>query len=231
MGMTERTEIVLGKTAINVLKDSKVIVFGVGGVGGYVCEMLVRTGVGSITLVDFDVVSESNLNRQIIATIDAIDKPKVEVMKERIHKINPDCIVETFNQKLSPDNLLDFNLDKYDFVADCIDMVKSKVALINYCYQNKINIVSSMGTGNKSGIPNFKVCDLFDTKYDRLARILRHELKKAGVLKTTVVCTDEQPKKIEESGNVIGSVVYYPASSACVISSYIVNNLIKLKKE
>ncbi len=230
MGMTERTEIVLGLSAIQSLKNSKVIVFGVGGVGGYVCEMLVRTGVGSVTIVDFDTVSESNLNRQIIATVDTVGKQKVQVMQERIKSINPHCVVKTFNQKLLPENLEDFELDSYDFVVDCIDMVKSKVSLIAYCNKNNINIISSMGTGNKCGIPSFKVCDLFDTKYDRLARVLRHDLKKLGVTKTMVVCTDEQPAKANKDTTTIGSVVYYPASSACVISAYVVNNLIKQKE-
>ena len=224
MGMLDRAEIILKQDGISKLKNSKVIVFGVGGVGGYVCEMLVRTGVGSITLVDFDVVSDSNLNRQIIALNSTLGKPKVECMRDRILDINPNCNVTIFNSKLLPENLESFNLNGYDYVVDCIDMVTSKIALIKYCFDNNVNIISSMGTGNKNGIPNFKVCDLFQTKYDKLAKVLRHELKKRGVTHHTVVCSDEQPLK---STGTVGSLVYYLAMSGCVLSAYVIKELTK----
>lgn len=224
MGMLDRTEIILQASGIQKLQNSKIIVFGVGGVGGYVCEMLSRTGVGSITIVDFDVVSDSNLNRQIIALNSTLGKLKVDVMKQRILDINPKCNILALNTKLLPENIQQFNLKSYDYVVDCIDMVTSKIALIKYCHDNDINIISSMGTGNKNGIPHFKVCDLFETKYDKLAKILRHELKKQNILSHMVVCTDEPPLKC---GQVVGSLVYYPAMSGCVLSAYIINNLVK----
>lgn len=224
MGMKDRTKLILKDEGIDKLAKSSVIVFGVGGVGGYVCEMLARTGVGNITMVDFDTVSDSNLNRQIVALNSTIGVEKVVVMKNRIKDINPECKVTIKIEKLLPENIEQFNLKNYNYVVDCIDMVKSKIALINYCYQNDINIISSMGTGNKNGIPNFKVCDLFETKYDGLARVLRRELKKLGVTNSLVVCTDEQSL---QGLDAIGSLVYYPAMCGCVLSAHVVNQLTK----
>lgn len=224
MGMKDRTKLILKDEGLDKLAKSSVIVFGVGGVGGYVCEMLARTGVGNITMVDFDTVSDSNLNRQIVALNSTIGVEKVVVMKNRIKDINPECKVTIKIEKLLPENIEQFNLNNYNYVVDCIDMVKSKIALINYCYQNQINIISSMGTGNKNGIPNFKVCDLFETKYDGLARVLRRELKKLGVPNSLVVCTDEQSL---QGLDAIGSLVYYPAMCGCVLSAHVVNELTK----
>lgn len=222
MGMKDRTQLILKQDGIDKLAKSNVIVFGVGGVGGYVCEMLARTGVGSITMVDFDVVSDSNLNRQIVALNSTIGVEKVIVMKNRIKDINPDCSVTIKIEKLLPENIESFNLRTFDYVVDCIDMVKSKVALIDYCFKNDIKIISSMGTGNKNGIPNFQVCDLFETKYDGLARVLRRELKKLGVTKSDVVCTSEQSI---QGLDAIGSLVYYPAMCGCVLSAYVVKKI------
>lgn len=222
MGMKDRTKLILKQDGIDKLAKSNVIVFGVGGVGGYVCEMLARTGVGSITMVDFDVVSDSNLNRQIVALNSTIGVEKVIVMKNRIKDINPDCSVTIKIEKLLPENIESFNLRSFDYVVDCIDMVKSKVALIDYCFKNDVKIISSMGTGNKNGIPNFKVCDLFETTYDGLARVLRRELKKLGVTKSDVVCTSEQSI---QGLDAIGSLVYYPAMCGCVLSAYVVKKL------
>lgn len=222
MGMKDRTKLILKDEGINKLASSNVIVFGVGGVGGYVCEMLARTGVGNLTLVDFDVVSDSNLNRQIIALNSTIGVEKVIVMRNRIKDINPDCSVTIKIEKLLPENIELFNLKGYDYVVDCIDMVKSKIALIDYCFKNNIKIVSSMGTGNKNGIPNFQVCDLFETKYDGLARVLRRELKKLGVTNSDVVCTSEQSILGLDT---IGSLVYYPAMCGCVLSAYVIKKL------
>lgn len=221
MSMNDRTKLLLKDEGLEKLKKAKVIVFGIGGVGGYVCEMLVRTGIENITIVDFDVVSESNLNRQIIALNSTLNISKVDAMQARLLDINPNLKLTKLNIKLTVENIEQFNLSNYDFVVDCIDMVKSKIALIYFCHKNNINIISSMGTGNKANIPNFKVCDLYQTKYDGLARVLRHELKKLGVTSHLVVCTDEQPVKADG----LGSVVYYPAMCACVLSAYVIKQL------
>lgn len=222
--MHTRTKIILGESGVNTLNQKKVIVFGVGGVGGYVAEMLARTGIGSITIVDFDIVSQSNLNRQIIALNSTIGVEKVVVMKNRLKDINPNIIVEAINDKLTPENIEKFNLSTYDYVIDCIDMVKSKVALIKYCFDNHIKIICSMGTANRSHIPYFDVYDLYDTKNDGLARVLRRELKKLNVDKLNVVCSSNLPF----SSRTLGSLVYFPASCACCLTAFVVDELLKI---
>lgn len=223
MGIFDRTISVLGKESFEKLKKKKIIVFGCGGVGGYAVEMLARTGIGHLTLVDFDSVSESNINRQIVATMQTIGRPKVDCFKERISHINPDCIVLALNAKLTPDNIDDFDLKSYDFVVDCIDMVASKVALIAYCHNKNIKIISSMGTGNRSQIPQFEICDIFKTENDGLAKVLRKQLKEVGVKHTTVIYSKQDAKKQSE----IGSVAYFPAASGIMISAYVINEFLK----
>lgn len=226
MGMHARTKILLGESGIDKLSQKKVIIFGVGGVGGYVAEMLARTGVGSITLVDFDVVSLSNLNRQIIALNSTIGVEKVLIMKNRIKDINPEIKADAVVKKLTPENIEDFNLSLFDYVVDCIDMVKSKIALIKHCFDNNINIVCSMGTANRNHIPYFDIYDLFSTKNDGLARVLRRELKKIGVDKLNVVCSSNLPISSQE----LGSLVYFPASCACCLSAFVIDELLKTSK-
>ena len=221
--MFERTEIILGKENIEKLKQSKIIIFGVGGVGGYACEMLARMGVGEITIVDFDVVSKSNINRQIIALNSTVNKLKVDVMSKRVKDINPDCNIVALNEKLLPENIEKFNLQYYDYVIDCIDMLKSKTSLIDYCYKNNIKIICAMGAGNKRGIPKFEVCDIFKTQYDNLAKKLRKELKVLGVKKLDVVCSNQQSIKAEK----VGSLVYYPAVCGATLASFVVESLLE----
>jgi len=186
--MFRRSEILLGDS-IQKLFSANVIIFGIGGVGGYTAEMLVRSGVGSITIVDYDVVDISNKNRQIIALDSTIGKSKVEVMKDRIADINKDCKVAIFNEKLTPENIEKFQLEQYDYVIDAIDMVASKVALIQYCKDRGISIVSAMGAGNRVDIPTFEVVDIYKTYNDGLAKVLRNKLKKIGILEHKVVFT------------------------------------------
>lgn len=223
MAFDERTVALLGEDKINFLKDKKVIVFGAGGVGGYVIEMLARTGVGTITMVDFDVVSESNINRQIIATIQTIGKLKVDCFLDRILQINPNCKVNAVAKKLTEQNVQDFNLQSYDIVIDCIDMVKSKVALIKYCFENNIKIISSMGAGNRYELPKFEICDIYKTKNDGLAKAVRTRLKKLGV-KHSLVCYSAQDAKKQK---VVGSIAYFPATCGIYIGAYVINELIK----
>ena len=223
MNINERTISLIGEDGINTLSQKKVIVFGVGGVGGYVVEMLARSSVGHITIVDFDVVSESNINRQIIATVDNIGKLKVDCFKERILSINPDCDIKTYAQKLSVDGACDFNLNEYDYVVDCIDMRISKTNLIKYCIDNNIKIISSMGAGNRFEVPEFEICDISETKYDYLARIIRRDLKKFGVEHTLVCATKQQPKKQKP----VGSIAYFPAMAGVKIGAFVINELLK----
>ena len=221
----QRCEILLGSKQLQKIKNSCILVFGVGGVGGYAVEMLARCGVGKIILVDFDKVDETNINRQIIALNSTIGKSKVSVMKDRILDINPDLVVETFEERVSSDNISKFFEGKIDFVVDAIDSIDDKVALIKYCKENNINIVSALGAGNRVGIPNFEVCDIYKTQNDGLARKLRKLLKDEGILDLAVVYTKDTPQKTEN--NVVGSIAYYPAVSGCMMASYVINKIIE----
>ena len=221
----QRCEILLGSKQLQKIKNSCILVFGVGGVGGYAVEMLARCGVGKIILVDFDKVDETNINRQIIALNSTIGKSKVSVMKDRILDINPDLIVETFEERVSSNNISKFFNQKIDFVVDAIDSIDDKVALIKYCKENNINIVSALGAGNRVGIPNFEVCDIYKTQNDGLARKLRKLLKDEGILDLAVVYTKDTPQKTEN--NVVGSIAYYPAVSGCMMASYVINKIIE----
>lgn len=221
----QRCEILLGSKQLQKIKNSCILVFGVGGVGGYAVEMLARCGVGKIILVDFDKVDETNINRQIIALNSTIGKSKVSVMKDRILDINPDLIIETFEERVSSNNISKFFNQKIDFVVDAIDSIDDKVALIKYCKENNINIVSALGAGNRVGIPNFEVCDIYKTQNDGLARKLRKLLKDEGILDLAVVYTKDTPQKTEN--NVVGSIAYYPAVSGCMMASYVINKIIE----
>lgn len=224
--MFRRTEILLGDD-INKLKESNIIIFGIGGVGGYVTEMLVRSGVGRITIVDFDKVDISNKNRQIIALDSTIGKLKVDVLADRIKDINPACKVTKINEKLLPDNIESFNLSSYDYIIDAIDMVTSKVSLIVYAKEHNIPIISAMGAGNRVGIPTFKVADIFDTFNDGLAKIMRKKLRENNISKHMVVFTENIATP---NGDTIGSIAYYPAMCGCVLSAYVLEQLIGEKK-
>jgi len=222
--MTERTELLIGKEKLSKLNNSHVAVFGVGGVGGYVAEMLVRAGVGEITIIDFDKVDITNLNRQIIALNSTVGKQKVEVMKDRLLDINPNLKITVFNEKYLPDNHDMFFTKKYDYVVDAIDMVSSKVDLIKYCHEHNIEIISAMGAGNRYTVPDFKVVDIFSTFNDGLAKVIRKKLREEGILKHKVAFTENIANP---NGEVIGSISYYPAMCGCVIAGYVVNELIK----
>ena len=178
-----RTESLIGKDSLNILKNSKVIVFGIGGVGSFTVESLCRCGIGEISLVDFDTIDITNINRQIHAMSNNIEKYKVDEMKKRIELINPDIKVNTFKKKLDKNNVENFNLKYYDYVVDAIDIITSKIYLIKCCYENNINIISAMGAGNKLDPTRFKVVDIYKTSGCPLARVMRRELKKLGIKK------------------------------------------------
>ena len=223
--MFARTEKLIGKDNLYKLKNSHVAIFGIGGVGGYVAEMLVRAGVGKLTIIDFDKVDKTNINRQIIALQSTVGKFKVDVMKERLLDINPSCVITTFKEKYLPDNRELFFKNNYDYVVDAIDMVTSKVDLIKYCHDLNLNIISAMGAGNRYTVPEFKVVDIFKTYNDGLAKIVRKKLKELGVCKHTVAFTENIANP---SQDVIGSISYYPSMCGCVIAGHVVNELIKL---
>ena len=188
-----RTELLLGKEAMDKLKNSRVAVFGIGGVGGYVCEALVRSGVGAFDLIDDDKVCLTNLNRQIIATRSTIGKYKVDVAKARVLDINPKATVNTYQTFYVPETAEQFDFSQYDYVVDAIDTVTGKINLVMQAQQTNTPIISSMGAGNKMDPTAFRVADIYKTSVCPLAKVMRRELKKRGVKKLKVVYSEEKP--------------------------------------
>lgn len=222
----DRTEILIGKESLEKLKNSSVAVFGIGGVGGYVTEMLVRAGIENITIVDFDVVDKTNINRQIIALNSTIGQPKVEVMKNRINDINPNCKVVAINERYTRDNSSKILNNNYDYVIDAIDSVNDKINLIIECKKKGFNLISAMGAGNRLSIPNFKVTDISKTFNDGLSKVVRKRLREENINKLDVAFCEDLPSV---KGEVTGSISYFPSMCGCVISAYVINNLIKNK--
>ena len=188
-----RTELLLGKQAMEVLANSRVAVFGVGGVGGYAVEALVRSGVGSIDLIDDDKVCLTNLNRQIIATRKTVGKYKVDVMKERILDINPDAVVNTHKCFFLPETRDEFDFSRYSYVIDAVDTVTAKIQLVLEAQNAGIPIISSMGAGNKLDPTGFEVADIYETSVCPLAKVMRRELKKRNIEHLKVVYSKEKP--------------------------------------
>lgn len=230
--MFQRTELLIGKENLNKLQHSHVIVFGVGGVGGFAIEALVRSGIGEISIVDFDTVDLTNLNRQIIATQDSIGKLKTSVMRDRLLSINPNVIVHEFPEKFSMENSDLFFKDKeYDYIVDAIDLVTSKLALAEIAKNLSIPIISSMGTGNKIEPTMLEVADINKTSVCPLARVMRKELKNRGIKKLKVIYSKELPKKpFNESGSRekkvnVGSIAFVPSTAGLIIASEVVKDL------
>lgn len=222
--MFSRLELLVDEN-INKLYNAKVIIFGVGGVGGYVAEMLVRSGIGHITIVDYDTIDITNKNRQIIALDSTIDKSKVNAWKERMLDINPNIDVVAINDKLIKENIEGFNLKQFDYIIDAIDMVSSKIALIDYAHKNNIKIISAMGAGNRIDIPECVIGDIYETNNDGLAKVLRHNLRKLGVSNHKVVYFKN--KSIAHGDTrIIGSIAYYPAISGAMLSAKVINDLL-----
>lgn len=188
-----RTELLLGKDAMERLSCARVAVFGVGGVGGYVVESLVRSGIGAIDLIDNDKVCLTNLNRQIIATRSSIGQYKVDVMRDRILDINPECRVNVHKCFYLPETQAQFHFTQYDYVVDAVDTVTAKLALVMQAKEADIPIICSMGAGNKLNPAAFEVADIYATSVDPLARVMRRELKKRGIKKLKVVYSKEEP--------------------------------------
>lgn len=187
-----RTAMLLGENAVERLNNCRVAVFGVGGVGGYVCEALARSGVGKLDLIDMDRVNLSNINRQIIALTSTVGKYKTEVMKERIHDINPEAEVIVHNCFYLPETKQEFNFNQYDYVVDAVDTVTAKLSLVMECQEYNVPIISSMGAGNKLEPTGFMVADIYDTSVCPLAKVMRKELKARGVKSLKVVYSKEK---------------------------------------
>ncbi len=220
-----RTELLLGKDAMSKLASAKVIVFGVGGVGGYVCEMLTRSGVGHLTIVDFDKVDVTNINRQIIATTSTIGCSKVQAMATRLLDINPDIQVTIMQTKYSADNYEQFCLQDYDYVVDAIDIVTDKIHLIVQCHKLGVRCISAMGAGNRKYIPHFEVADVYSTHDDGLAKIIRKKLRENNIEHHLVVFSADKRENV--SSDTIASIAYYPAMCGCVLSAQVINDLIE----
>lgn len=221
-----RTERILGKEKLNILQNSSVIVFGIGGVGGAALEGLVRGGVGNIAVVDKDTVDITNINRQIIATEDNVGRKKVDVAEDRAKSVNPNVNFKKYDLFYLPENADTIDLTEYDFIIDAIDNVTAKLELCERAYKLGVPIISSMGTGNKLHPELFEITDINKTSVCPLARVMRRELKNRGVKKLTVVYSKEEPVKTGSS--VPGSVSFTPPVAGYLMSSYVINKIIEV---
>lgn len=241
-----RTESLIGRDAMTRLRGARVAVFGIGGVGGYVCEALARSGIGEFDLIDRDVIDITNLNRQIIATVDTIGRPKADVMAERILSINPEAAVHTRRCFFLPENADEFSFGDYDYVVDAIDTVTAKLELILRAKAAGTPVISAMGAGNKLDPSRFRVADIYDTSVCPLARVMRRELKARGVTDLKVVYSDEPPVRPlkDDSGqsscgagdagmtspagrpkDTPGSTAFTPAAAGLVMAGEIIREL------
>ncbi len=239
--------------SIEKLHNMRVAVFGIGGVGGYVCEALVRSGVGAFDLVDDDKVCLTNLNRQIIATRETVGKYKVDVMKDRILSINPKADVRIHKCFFLPENAADFPFEEYDYVVDAVDTVTAKLEIIMRAKQFGVPVISAMGAGNKLDASRFKVADIYQTTMDPLAKVMRRELKKRGVKKLKVVFSDEKPTRpVEDMGiscrtncicppgaahkcterrDIPGSTAFVPAVAGLIMAGEIIKDLTGVREQ
>ena len=229
-----RTQLLLGSEAMERLAHSSVAVFGIGGVGGHAVEVLARSGVGAITLIDSDRVSLTNVNRQIIALLSTVGDYKVDVAERRIHDINPDCRVTVCRQFYLPENADTIDLAAFDYVLDCVDTVKAKLELIRRCHALAVPIISSMGAANKLDPTAFRVADLEDTAVDPLARIIRKKLRKEGICHLKVVYSEEMPMEPAELSTedlpegrhtIPASNAFVPATAGLIMGGEVVKAL------
>ena len=242
-----RTQLLLGKEAMDALSASRVAVFGIGGVGGYVCEALVRSGVGAFDLIDDDKICLTNLNRQLIATRSTVGKYKVDVMEARMKDINPNADIRTHKCFFLPENADEFPFSEYDYIVDAVDTVSAKLSLAVKAQEAGVPIISSMGAGNKLDATAFRVADIYKTSMDPLARVMRRELKKRGVKKLKVVYSQEQPiqpvedmsiscrthcicppgakHKCTERRDIPGSTAFVPSVVGLIIAGVIVRDI------
>lgn len=237
-----RTELLLGEEAIERLKNARVAVFGVGGVGGYTVEALARSGVGTLDLIDDDDVALTNLNRQIIATRSTLGQPKVEVAARRIHDINPDCEVHIHKTFYTPETCGEFDFRDYDYVVDAIDTVSGKLSLVEQCAQVGTPIISAMGAGNKLDPTAFEVADISKTSVCPLARVMRKELKKRGINHLKVVYSKEEPitpmgdaseemRPGSSRRQLPGSCAFVPAVAGLIMAGEVIKDIARNSKE
>lgn len=230
--MFSRTEMLIGNDGMEKLKDTKVAVFGLGGVGSYVCEGLARSGVGNFVLVDYDKVDESNINRQLIATVDTIGRHKVDVMRERILQINPDANVETYKEFYMADCEIDIITEDLSYAVDCVDTIMAKIAIICKCDELGVPVMSSMGTGNKLDPTMFEVADIYETSVCPLAKIMKKDLRKRNIEKLKVVYsqehainTNDHPINQGLKFKVKGSVSFVPSVAGLIIAGEVIKDI------
>ena len=228
-----RTRLLLGQDGLDRLAAARVAVFGVGGVGGYVVEALARSGVGALDLIDSDTVDATNLNRQIIATVDAIGRSKVEVAAERVASINPSCVVRAHQCFFLPETAGQFDFAAFDYVIDAVDTVSAKIALVEAAFAAGVPIVSSMGAGNKLDPTAFRVADIYETSVDPLARVMRRELRRRGIPSLKVVYSTEPPLVPADDDMAVkdgtrpapGSVAFVPSVAGLILGGEVVKDL------
>ncbi len=224
MSQFERTELLIGEDNIEKLKKSRVAVFGIGGVGGYVVEALARAGIGTLDLIDNDTVCESNLNRQIIALHSTLGMRKTEAAAARVKDINPEIRVIVHDCFYLPENASEFDFSAYDYIVDAVDTVTAKIDIILRAQEAGVRVISSMGTGNKLDPAQFRVSDLFKTEMDPLAKVMRRELKKRGVKRLKVAYSKEEP--VRTGQRTPGSISFVPPCAGLIIAGEVVRDLI-----
>ena len=223
-----RTRMLIGDEGLTKLANSRVAVFGLGGVGGSAVEALARAGVGTLDLIDKDVFEESNLNRQALSTISAVGRPKTEVAKERIAEINPDVSVNTYQAFFLPENASDFPFEQWDYVVDAIDTVSGKIALIERAKAAGVPVISAMGAGNKLDAAAFEVSDIEKTSVCPLAKVMRRELKARGIRKVKVVWSKEKP--VDAGGRTPGSISYVPPVVGLLLAGEVIRDLLGINE-
>ena len=248
-----RTTLLLGDEAMEILKNSRVAVFGIGGVGGYCCEALVRSGVGHFDLIDDDQVCLTNLNRQIIATRKTVGRDKADVMKERMLEINPKADITLHKTFFLPENADEFPFDEYDYVVDAVDTVTAKIEIIMKAKENNVPVISCMGAGNKLDPTQFRVADIYKTKMCPLAKVMRHEMKKRPVKHLKVVYSEEKPirpledmanscrtncicppgakHKCTERRDIPGSIAFVPPVAGMIIAGEVIKDLTGINEQ
>lgn len=225
----DRTKILIGEEAVKKLEKAKVAVYGIGGVGSFTVEALARAGIGHLVLIDNDVISITNLNRQIHANHNTIGQKKVEVMKQRILDINPNTIVETYtpeNNEIDGRSEADIINNSFDYVIDCVDTVKTKLLLIEKAKNEEVPIISCMGTGNKLEPTMLEVTDISKTSVCPLAKVMRKELKKRNINKLKVVYSKEEPKPVQQD-KTIGSISFVPSTAGLIAASEVIKDIVK----
>lgn len=229
-----RTELLLGEKSVEKLAKKRIAVFGVGGVGGFVCEGLVRAGIGEIDIIDKDTVSVSNLNRQLIALHSTVGQNKVDVLEKRLKDINPKLILRKYKCFFLPETSDNFDFKQYNYVVDAIDTVTGKIELVLKAEEAGVPIISAMGAGNKLDPTAFQMADIYKTSVCPLARVMRRELKKRGIEKLKVVYSKEEPVKpvfAEGEETVPGSVSFVPSVMGLIIAGEIVKELLSLSDQ